>query len=117
MWKPPDEFGCELWSGRVLGGYGWVYGRPAHLVRWEQQRGKLAPGLQLDHKCRRRACGALHHLEPVTQSVNEARKTWRNRVRVARCERGHDMRINSVITPEGGRVCRQCNREAINGAV
>ena len=108
-----DEFGCELWLGkRTRDGYGLINGRVAHLVRWEQERGVLPAGVQLDHKCRRRACVALHHLEPVTQSVNEARKTWRNRVRVKQCERGHDMRLYSVVTPEGGRVCRQCNREA-----
>jgi hypothetical protein len=71
-----------------------------------------AEGFVLDHLCRRRNCIALHHLEPVTQSENEKRKSWRYRARRATCPKGHGLAMNRAITPEGGVVCRQCNKEA-----
>lgn len=110
----PDEFGCELWSGKkTRDGYGLTGSRLAHRAAWERAIGPLLPGIVLDHLCRRRSCIALHHLEPVKQSENERRKMWKNRLRT-HCRDGHDLAIHSVITPEGGRVCRECNRVAMS---
>ena len=109
-----DEFGCELWLGpKTKDGYPLLDRRAAHRVRWEHEIGPLEQGLMLDHLCRRRSCVALHHLEPVKQSDNERRKLWRWRL-VPQCRAGHSMVINAVYTPEGGRVCRQCNRDALS---
>lgn len=106
-------FGCELVTSRLdRDGYGFHGKSRAHVVAWVAKHGPVPEGLELDHACRRRHCIALHHLEAVTRSENELRKSWRYRAKRARCPRGHDLRVTAVITPEGGRVCRTCNREA-----
>lgn len=35
------------------------------------------------------------------------------RARRTTCPKGHDLKLHGVVTPEGGKVCRQCNREAL----
>lgn len=106
-----DEFGCERWQGEhTRDGYALVGRKLAHRVRWESEIGHIMPGTFLDHLCRRRDCIALHHLEPVKQGENERRKLWRNRLRT-HCRNKHDLSLYAVVTPEGGRVCRLCNRE------
>lgn len=106
-------FGCELVTVTDRDGYGRVGRELAHVKAWVEVHGPVPDGHVLDHLCRRRNCRALHHLELVTQSENEHRKKWSYRARIARCPRGHDMKTNAVVVqPEGGRVCRTCNREA-----
>lgn len=108
-----DPFGCELVTHRLdRDGYAFHGGSRSHIVAYIQAKGAVPEGLVLDHLCRRRNCKAVHHLEPVTQSENEKRKSWRYRARRKLCQVGHDLALNGVITPEGGRVCRACNREA-----
>lgn len=115
---PQDPvFGCWPWLGSLdKGGYPivWRSGRPAraHRVVYELELGAVPEGKVLDHTCRNRACVAPHHLEPVTQTENECRKSWSYRARIARCKNGHALAELAVITPHGGRVCRQCNQEA-----
>lgn len=105
-------FGCELvLHPRDRDGYG-RHGRElAHVVRYRLDVGPIGDGLVIDHLCRRRNCQAPHHLEAVTQSENEKRKSWRYRAKRALCARGHDLKINAMVTPEGGRLCRMCIRE------
>jgi hypothetical protein len=106
-------FGCTLSTGRLdRDGYAYWGKTRAHIHAWTVANGPVPDGMVLDHLCRRRACSAVHHLEPVTQSENEKRKSWRYRARRTHCPKTHNLRTNGVITPEGGRVCRQCNREA-----
>ena len=109
-------FGCELWTGpRDRDGYGRDGRRLAHIAAYEREYGAIPDDHVLDHLCRRRHCVALHHLEPVKQSENELRKSWGRRARRTHCPRGHELATNAVVTPEGGRVCRACNREANGG--
>jgi hypothetical protein len=108
-----DVFGCELATGRRdKDGYAYHGSSRAHIVAYERVHGAVPDDLVLDHLCRRRHCCAPHHLEAVTQSENERRKQWRYRARRTHCPRGHELSVNAVVTPEGGRVCRTCNREA-----
>ncbi len=117
--------GCWLWTGKVDtrggSGYGypivWRSNKPsgAHRLVYELEVGPIPQGLVLDHLCRVRLCVAPHHLEPVTQHENELRKSWRYRAKRKTCKAGHDMAINGVVTSEGGRVCRTCNREDQEG--
>lgn len=109
----PDVFGCELATGRLdRDGYAYHGSSRAHIVAWWRVHGDVPEGLVLDHLCRRRHCSAVHHLEAVTQSENEKRKAWKYRARRGVCPKGHPLATNGVVTPEGGRVCRQCNRDA-----
>jgi len=106
-------FGCELATGRRdRDGYAFHGATRAHIVAWSKVRGVIAPGMELDHLCRRRHCTALHHLELVTRGENELRKSWRYRARRKLCPAGHELATNGIVTPEGGRVCRACNRAA-----
>ncbi len=112
-WVLDPVFGCRVWTGaKDRDGYGRDGKRAAHLVEWERVNGKVEGDLVLDHLCRRRSCGALHHLEPVTRRENEFRKDWSHRARRKTCPKGHDLVLNAILTPQGGRVCRVCNREA-----
>lgn len=112
-------FGCALWTGRKDKRDGraliWRGRKPVQAQRavYEAEVGPIPDGHELDHQCRRPHCVAPHHAEPVTRSENEKRKSWSYRARRAKCPRGHDLSINAALTPEGGRVCRTCNREAI----
>jgi len=106
-------FGCELWTGRLdRDGYGFHGRDRAHRVVWKRALGEIPEDMEPDHLCRRRACVALHHLELVTRRENELRKSWRYRARRMLCPRGHALADHGIVTPEGGRVCRQCNRDA-----
>lgn len=106
-------FGCELAQGRAdRDGYVFHGQTRAHIHAWIAANGSVPDGLVIDHLCRRRNCVALHHLEAVTQSENEKRKSWRYRRRRVKCRAGHELEEHGVVTPEGGVVCRQCNREA-----
>lgn len=105
-------YGCELATGRVdRDGYAWHGKSRAHIVAWVAKHGPVPDGLELDHLCRRRHCSALHHLEPVTRSENERRKSFAYRAKRKACALGHELAIHGVMTPEGGRVCRACSRE------
>ena len=71
---------CWLWKGsRAKNGYGnfhvpgsgmngsTVY---AHRYSYEEIKGKIPYGMDLDHKCRVRHCVNPEHLEVVTRSEN-----------------------------------------------
>jgi len=104
-------FGCWLSLGKLdKDGYAIHEGKRLHRVVYEAEVGAIPESMPLDHECRRRRCVWPVHLTPVTQAVNEGRKLWRNRVRRATCKFGHDMTVNAMVTPEGGRICRSCVR-------
>lgn len=106
-------FGCQLVTSRLdRDGYAFWGKTRAHIKAWIDAHGPVPDGMELDHVCRRRNCVALHHLEIVTRSENEKRKLFRYRMKRKACPKGHDLGVNRVLTPEGGMVCRQCNREA-----
>jgi len=75
---------------------------------YEREFGTIGKNLMLDHVCRRRNCVNPMHLDPVTQSVNERRKSWRTRTKRDKCRFGHDLKKHGRLTPEGGKVCRLC---------
>lgn len=100
-------FGCELVQSKLNG-----RGYANHAERWRAEFGPVPEGFELDHTCRRRNCVALHHLEAVTKSENMMRKSWAYRSKRKQCAKGHDLKLFGVVTPEGGKVCRQCNKEA-----
>lgn len=106
-------FGCDLVTTRLdREGYAFHGKTRAHIAAWTAEHGQVPDEHELDHLCRRRNCRALHHLELVTRSENEKRKSWKYRARRTHCPRGHELYLHGIVTPEGGRVCRACNREA-----
>lgn len=122
-WTLDPVFGCHLWTGKVDKRDGraliWRGKHPyaAAIAVYELEVGPVPVDsdgnkLPIDHLCRRPPCVAPHHFEPVTKDENEKRKSWRYRARRTRCPRGHDLKLLAIVTPEGGRVCRQCNRDA-----
>lgn len=107
-------YGCWLSTARKdRDGYAYHGSSRAHLVAWEQAHGPVPDGMEVDHLCRRRHCQALHHLELVTRQENGLRRSWRYRAKRTHCPKGHPLQVNAIVTPEGGRVCRQCNREGV----
>jgi hypothetical protein len=116
-WTVDPVFGCWNWTGKTDRRDGralvWRGRTPTSAQRavYEQEVGPIPEGKELDHMCRNTMCVAPHHAEPVTRVENEKRKSWAYRARRATCPWGHDMN-NAATTPEGGRVCRQCNRLA-----
>lgn len=78
IWAEEDrgyETPCWIWQRCVASdGYGRVtFGgkaRRAHVAVYEQERGHVPDGLQLDHLCRVRSCVNPDHLEPVTNAEN-----------------------------------------------
>jgi hypothetical protein len=104
-------YGCWIWVDSLdRDGYGtiWTGGpKQAHREFYKQLVGPVADGLVLDHLCRRRACVRPDHLEPVKGAVNDSRRRWAVRARRETCPKGHGL-STSIVTPEGGRLCREC---------
>lgn len=102
-------------------GYVWVSrGRLAHRVAYEQARGPIPEGLELDHLCRNRACVNPDHLEPVTHRENLLRAdTFAARhAAQTHCVNGHEFTPDNTYIrtrPEGGRECRACRKARNRG--
>lgn len=105
------ESGCWIWMGKLNdAGYGTLRrnGKYLRAHRWiyQQLKGPLLSGLELDHLCHTRCCVNPHHLEQVTHQVNADRGLGRKR---ESCPRGHPMSgDNLYFRPDGKRECRQC---------
>ena len=116
---------CLIWpGGKTRAGYGkYSYRLKGHLkghqiqgyvhrLAYEQIRGRIPSGLEIDHLCRRRDCANPIHLEAVTHRENILRgDTFAARqASQTHCKRGHifDER-NTYRSPYGERDCRACN--------
>jgi hypothetical protein len=66
--------GCRIWLGSIWDGYGhFSIGRKskrAHIASWEEEKGPVPEGMELDHKCRVRCCIEVGHMEPVPHKTN-----------------------------------------------
>lgn len=73
-----EETGCWEWQ-RGIGPDGYGHAKRngvqggAHRYYYEQAKGPIPDGLEIDHLCRNRACVNPDHLEAVTRSVNASR--------------------------------------------
>lgn len=117
---------CLLWPESSLDrdGYGrfWTDGRvvPAHRWSYEQKRGPIPAGLELDHTCSVRRCVADDHLDPVDHRTNVLRSTGPSAINARRtkCVNGHDLTDPANVRvsyppshPNGMRKCRACARD------
>jgi hypothetical protein len=73
-----DKNGCWIWQGQLnSNGYARLDNngikQPAHQVAYRELVGPIPVGMELDHKCRVRACVNPAHLEPVTHTQNMRR--------------------------------------------
>lgn len=116
-----DESGC--WVATVPmspAGYGYIFRdgtkKPLHRVAWEELRGPIPDGMELDHLCRNRACCNPDHLEPVSHAENVRRgiagEVNRERM-LARttCKNGHPWDSENTKQTGRQRKCRTCERE------
>lgn len=115
------EAGCWEWQGKTNNnGYGQIgaggkYGADllVHRVTYEHFVGPIAPGLDIDHKCRNRLCcnPSTDHLEAVTRLVNLLRGEHPNMVtkRTGVCKNGHVIEGHNAMVGQDARVrCRTC---------
>lgn len=112
----PDLGPCWVWTAALVDGYAVFHVgeklRAAHQLTFEEERGPVPEGLELDHLCRVRRCVNPAHLDPVTHAVNLGRG---ERARRSHCVNGHPFdaantrfRRSSSTRSTGGRECRAC---------
>lgn len=75
-----DPDACWQWTRALTGeGYarvGWKgWSQLGHRVAYELLVGPIPDGLQIDHKCRNRACVNPKHLHPVTSKQNNENRS------------------------------------------
>lgn len=116
-----DDNGCWIWQKYVRpNGYGQIGvpgrgGQYVHRIAYEQWRGPLEDGLQIDHLCRVRRCCNPDHLEQVTGRVNLLRGEGfsARHARITRCPKGHpyDEANTYLRRNDSARDCKACRTE------
>ena len=117
---------CWLWAAHTNNqGYGQIWVREhgkkelAHRVAWFLATEKW-PVKDVLHKCDTPACVRhSHHFEGTQQdNANDSVAKGRNgygreasdiQRRKTHCPKGHSY-VNCIITKQGGRLCRECNK-------
>ena len=116
--KEPD--GCWSWTGPVLRGYGSMFvaigssPQRVHRIVWQELRGVIAAGLQLDHLCRNTRCVNPDHLEPVTPLTNTLRSNGIAALNTKKteCPQGHAFTAENTYLFRGKRACLVCRKAA-----
>lgn len=121
--EPEPNSGCWIWTaGRSDAGYGRFSragigrGLLVHKVLYERNHGPVPPGMEIDHKCRVRACVNPAHLRAVTHKKNMENSTYALRTH---CPAGHPLSGDNLaprVINRGRfrwyrRSCATCNRQ------
>jgi hypothetical protein len=113
---PEPNSGCRIWLGSIWDGYGcFTVGRKskrAHIASWEEEKGPVPEGMELDHKCRVRCCIEVSHLEPVIHEVNVQRglaAEFRNFI-CEKCGSPYEV-LQNARGRNPIRGCRSCTNE------
>jgi Helix-turn-helix. len=102
--------GCWIFQGaKTSRGYGSIRidgaSRSTHVVMYELHIGTIPDGMEIDHRCRVRACCNPAHLEAVTPLVNWERGESPSRLNALKthCTVGHAL--------DDSRRCVTCQRD------
>ena len=109
---------CWRWlasfDGRSYGQFCLRHGKNvrAHRYAYEQIRGLIPPGLDIDHLCRNRWCVNPWHLEIVTRRTNLLRGDTLAAGEADRthCPSGHPYDEENTYHYRGLRYCRACRK-------
>lgn len=109
-----DTGQCWLYAGyKTPKGYGEIFhgseSYRAHRVTYENAKGAIPVGYEIDHLCRTPTCINPEHLEAVTPNENK-RRSIHISVRLKLCTRGHeftDANTHFYINRRG-RTIRSC---------
>ncbi len=119
---------CWLWTGYLacrygnLVGYGKFHVRyegsrqimiPAHQWSYEQVKGLVPHGLEIDHLCRVLNCVNPDHLEAVTHYENQMRgaSPVAMNAQKTHCKQGHEFNEQNTYKRPNGRECRACKSQ------
>jgi hypothetical protein len=116
---------CWIWTGTISSqGYG-QFERSgkryrAHRAFYEEIKGSIPFGLEIDHLCRNRACVNPTHLEAVSRRTNILRGSGcsAKNSKKTHCIKGHLLKGDNLMlyryhkTKQLWRFCRTCRNEA-----